>query len=175
MSEDASLFHPGDWLVHSRYGVGQVTGTDTKKIGDQEQKYFIVETFNAKYWLPVDRTDVSHIRPVRSKYAFDKVLRVIRKKPRTMQSNYKMREKRISQVLSEGALVGLGRLIRDLSGKQNKKTLTITEKESLESIKKRFINEWTVAADIDEHEAEQKLQEALAQSAKKLEENDSKN
>jgi RNA polymerase-interacting CarD/CdnL/TRCF family regulator len=71
-------------------------------------------------------------------------------------------------VIRDGSLIRLARLIRDLSGKFRTTRLTHTEEEYFIDAKKRFVNEYSMAADLDRNEAEKKLRKALENSASKL-------
>jgi RNA polymerase-interacting CarD/CdnL/TRCF family regulator len=158
------LYGIGDWIVHNRYGVGQIKSIDRKQLQGNECKYFKVKTFNAVYWLPTDKTDVNHIRPVSSNSTFQKALVVIRRHPKDLDDDYRKRASCISEVLSNGALIKLARLIRDLNGRQRIKKLNLNEEETLNRLKTRFIDEWVVSSGIDRDKADNKLNDALQKS-----------
>ena len=54
--QDAESLQKGDWIVHQRYGVGEVRAIDKKKLAGKERKYFRVKTQKgATYWLPINK------------------------------------------------------------------------------------------------------------------------
>jgi CarD family transcriptional regulator len=164
-----SLFYStGDWLVHTFYGVGQVLGLEEKEMDGEINKYLKVETFNGIYWLSMKNISTRRVRPVSAKSTFKNSLSAIRKKPEKMAEDFRVRAAQITTVIRDGSLIRLARLIRDLSGKFRTARLTQTEEEYFKDAKKRFINEYSVAADLDRNAAEKKLLKALENSASKL-------
>lgn len=162
------LYGEGDWIVHSRYGVGRVQGKDTKKLNGKERTFLRVKTNNGEFWLPVNKTDVDHIRPVALKSTFENILSTIRNVPDELADDYRSRQRYLSEVLDRGELEEISRLIRDLNARQYYKKLTMNEQEVLGRLKKRFVDEWIISAEIDSQDASRRLEEALLMSAKKL-------
>ena len=162
------IYSTGDWLVHTFYGVGQVLGLDEKEMDGEINKYLKVETFNGIYWLSMKNISTRRVRPVSAKSTFKNSLSAIRKKPEKMAEDFRVRAAQITTVIRDGSLIRLARLIRDLSGKFRTVRLTQTEEEYFKDAKKRFINEYSVAADLDRNAAEKKLLKALENSASKL-------
>lgn len=162
------IYSTGDWLVHTFYGVGQVLGLDEKEMDGEINKYLKVETFNGIYWLSMKNISTRRVRPVSAKSTFKNSLSAIRKKPEKMAEDFRVRAAQITTVIRDGSLIRLARLIRDLSGKFRTVRLTQTEEEYFKDAKKRFINEYSVAADLDHNAAEKKLLKALENSASKL-------
>ncbi len=168
MTTAVQTYKVGEWIVHANYGVGKITGTERKTLDGKEYKYLIVEALNCKYWLPVNKTDVDHVRPLSSRANFEKALSLIKRKPEILAKDYKARAKQIAERLSNCSLIEQARLIRDLSGRRLRKKSNVSDDDVFYRIQKRFIDEWVVATDIDRIEAEKQLEEALQQSAKKI-------
>ena len=158
----------GDWIVHAYYGVGQIKGEDRKAIDGVKIKYFRVKTKNMTYWLPINNSDVKHIRPVASKNLFTRSLKIIRKKPHQMDNDYRIREKEISEAFSACSLKSLAALIRDLYGRRTRGKISMREKEKLEKAKNQFTTEYAIAVDTDLEDAQKILEKALVQSASSI-------
>ena len=169
MTSAVQPYSVGQWIVHANYGVGKITGTENKTLDGREYKFLIVEALNCKYWLPANKTDVDHVRPLSSRTNFDSAIAVIKKKPNQLAKDYKARAKQIAERLSNCSLMEQARLIRDLSGRRLVKKSNVSDDDVFYRIQKRFIDEWVVATDIDRSEAEQLLEKALQQSASKIE------
>ena len=157
-------YKKGDWIVHAYYGVGQIKGVDRKAIEGVKEKYYRVETKNMTYWLPIDNSDVEHIRPVASKNLFTRSLKIIQKKPHKMAQDYRVREKEISEAFSACSLKSLARLIRDLYGRRAGGKMSMREEDILEQAKNQFINEYAIAVDVNLDDARKILENALVQS-----------
>ena len=164
MSSQLELLDKGDWIVHAHYGVGQVKGKEKKEFEGEKETFFRVRTFNGVYWLPIDHTDVDHIRPLASKYQINKALRMIRKPTEKLPKDYKKRGRKISVVLCDVALYPKAKMIRDLYARKRTKKLNFSEGDALEKMKKIFIDEWSLVDDKDREALEQKLRQALRTS-----------
>lgn len=149
----------GDWLVHQYYGVGQLKGKETKNIGGEESTYFRLEMDNkSTIFIPEDKLNSEWFRPVASQNTLQEVKEILARPPKKMAQNFNTRKSRIKQVMTENTMVGIARIIRDLSGRRRRrKTLSKTEDSALRKLKDRLLSEWTVATGLDEEEARIKL------------------
>jgi RNA polymerase-interacting CarD/CdnL/TRCF family regulator len=160
-----NVYQKGDWIVHAYYGVGQIKGLDRKAIEGVKKTYFRVKTESMTYWLPVEKSHVNHIRPVASKNLFTRSLKIIRKKPREMDQDYRVREKDISEAFSACSLKTLAALIRDLYGRRIVRgKISMRDGDILKKAKNLFVNEYAIAVDIDLEDARKILENALGQS-----------
>lgn len=161
-------YRSGEWIVHSRYGVGKIEGIEVKHLSGAEEKFLKVRIQNGVYWMSLDKLDVNYVRPISSKSTIHRYLSVVRKKPRKLANDYRVRNKYISEMLATGSLLDQVRLMRDLNGRQKDKTLTEVENETLQRMRRLFIDEWVACEQIDSSLAEEKLQDALDCSLKKF-------
>jgi CarD family transcriptional regulator len=161
-------FKKGDWIVHAYHGVGQIKAVDKKAIDGVIKKYYRVKTKTMTYWLPVNNSDVEHIRPVASKNLFTRSLKIIQKKPHSMAQDYRVREKQISEAFAACSIKSLAALIRDLYGRRVRGKVSMREGDLLEQAKNQFINEYAVAADVDLEDARKILENALIRSASSI-------
>jgi RNA polymerase-interacting CarD/CdnL/TRCF family regulator len=168
MNIQPATFSKGDWIVHARYGVGQVKGIERKELDGEKKLFFRVKTFDGVYWLSVVKTDAEYIRPVTSKYQIKRALTIIRRPPRELPETHTERNKLISETLRDASLYPKARMIRDLNGKQFKTKLNFTEEDALVLLKRQLLNEWSVVQDTDRKALEQKLDLALETSIHKI-------
>jgi len=167
MKVEQSIYLRGDWIVHARYGVGQVQGIEKKALDGKQKLFFKVKTFDGVYWLPVVNTEVDYIRPITNEGKIKRALTVIRKPPEQLSSNHFQRSRDISEALSEISLLAKARMIRDLHGKQEETKLNLNEENALAKMKRQFLNEWSVVEELDMEVLEERLEQALAASVKK--------
>ena len=162
-------YQKGDWIVHAYHGVGQIKGLDRKAIDGVKKAYFRVKTETMTYWLPVENSDVDHIRPIASKNIFTRSLKIIRKEPHEMAQDFRVREKDISKAFSACSIKSLAALIRDLYGWRivhGKKSMR--DGDTLNKAKNLFINEYAIAVDVDFEDARKILETALKQSVSSI-------
>ena len=158
----------GDNIVHSAHGIGTVKGISIKKIQGEKHAFYRVKTNRLIYWIPVDNSNTDRIRPVRAPSTFISALSEIRKKPKELNNNFRLRVKHINDELAKCALIANARLIRDLHARNMNKPLHINENRTFEKIKEQFINEWSVSANISKAEAGKRLFDALLESIRRI-------
>ena len=167
MSEQQSMYSKGDWIVHARYGVGQVKGLEKKELEGEKRLFFKVKTFDGVYWLSVFRTDVEYIRPITSERQIRRALTMIRKPPEELPENHTKRNKLITEAVKDPSLYMKARMLRDLNGKQHEGKLNFSEEDAFLLLKRQLINEWSVVQDTDREILEEKLEKALETSIEK--------
>jgi len=168
MNIQPGTYSTGDWIVHARYGVGQVKGIEKKVLDGEKKLFFKVKTFDGVYWLSVVRTDVEYIRPITSEHQIRRALTTIRKPPEELPKDHNMRNKVIIEALKDPSLYTKACMIRDLNGKQQESRLNFTEEDAFLKMKKQLLNEWSVVENLDREILEEKLEKALETSVEKI-------
>jgi CarD family transcriptional regulator len=168
MTDKELTYSVGDWIVHHIYGVGQVKRVEKKRVNQTKALYYKVQANDSIFWIPVKKADLDHIRPLSSTSSLKKALRLLKKPPREMDSNYKKRENRINRIRAEGKLSSICQIVRDLSAKEREKPLSTTEKRALEAFKDLLLREWSVCVGITIQDAQRELQKALQESWMKM-------
>jgi RNA polymerase-interacting CarD/CdnL/TRCF family regulator len=168
MNIQPATFSKGDWIVHARYGVGQVKGLEKKELEGEKRLFFKVKTFDGVYWLSAVRTDVKYIRPITSEYQIKRALTIIRRPPKELPESHTERSKLIIERLKDTSLYPKARMIRDLNGKQHESKLNFTEEDAFLLLKKQLLNEWSVIQNTDSELLEGKLDQALETSIDKI-------
>lgn len=162
-----SPYSKGDWIVHAKYGVGQVKGIEKKVMDGESKIFFKVKTFDGVYWLSVVKTNVEYIRPITSEYQINQALKIMREPPEELPKDHNQRLKAINDALKDPSLYSKARMIRNLNGKQQESKLNFAEEVALSKMKKQFVNEWSVVKDTDTGPLEEKLEKALQTSAER--------
>ena len=159
----------GAWIVHRKYGVGQVTGVETKNIGGETREYFRVKISSGSYWLPIKQIP-EHVRAVSSKYKLTKALQAMREKPNPLPKNYKIRNKEVAQRAEGASLFAKGELVRDLNARRHIEgvNVSIMDERQLDTFRQQFAREMSVILEIPTEEAEAKIEAALAEGISQL-------
>jgi RNA polymerase-interacting CarD/CdnL/TRCF family regulator len=131
-----------DWIVHSYYGVGQIKRIEVKPIHGKDTSCFKVKTKDSTFWFPATDDDNPRIRPIGSKDIIHKVIKYLRRKSNKLDVDRKYWKERISEVQSDGDLISMSLLVRDLSAQQVLRNLNQTETDALEKFKERLVREW---------------------------------
>ncbi len=77
------------------------------------------------------------------------------------------RKRLIKEVLGEGSLNDMARIIRDLSARQIDKKLNPTEEDALKRFKERLVREWAVCMETDIEQAAIEFQDSLEKGLSK--------
>jgi RNA polymerase-interacting CarD/CdnL/TRCF family regulator len=168
MTDKEITYTVGDWIVHHIYGVGQVKKVEKKLLNQTKTLYYKVQANDSIFWIPVKKADSDHIRPLSSASSLKRALRLLKKAPHEMDSNYKKRELRINRIRTEGKVSSICQMIRDLSAKEREKPLNTKEKRALEAFKDLLLREWSVCVGITIQDAQRELQDALQESWMKM-------
>lgn len=161
MSLSLSVLCEGDWIVHRRYGIGQIKQKEEKTISGVCSEYYKVKTPDSEIWLPISKLDQSWFRPIATPNEIDEAIEILTQPATTMAPEFLRRKERIQQVQNENSVPAIAQLIRDLSGRQQQKSLSMTEQEALRRLKGRLATEWAVAMDKEQECALKELQSIL--------------
>ena len=154
----------GDWLVHALYGIGQIVAVETKFFSQQEQVCYKVKTKDSTFWVPVDQIDNKRVRSLAAPERIKRALQVLEKPPRPLSTDYKKRDKQIIEAKSDRSLRSRMELIRDLTVYEKKNGLSKSNRDTLERIRQRFLEEWSVCMEIELKEARQQLDRMLREN-----------
>ncbi|HSH05419.1 MAG TPA: CarD family transcriptional regulator [Anaerolineae bacterium] len=144
--KEPHTYTQGEWIVHSQYGIGQIKGTDTKRISGEPTDYFRIEAEDSTtFWVPVDQMDHDKIRPLSTQTDIQQVINTLQNPPKKMSSNYKTRQSRIRTTRLRNTPEAIAKLVRDLWGHRRRKGgLNITERRAFRTFKKRLVREWSI-------------------------------
>jgi len=136
------IYSTGDWVVHSHYGVGQIKKIEIKPINEENMKCFNVKTKDCTYWFPTTDTDNPRIRPVASQAIIHNVIKKLRTKANTQETDRQYWKDKIEEVQADGDLISISILVRDLSTQQILRDLNQTEKDALNHYEEQLLREW---------------------------------
>jgi CarD family transcriptional regulator len=156
-----------DWIVHATHGVGRVKGMEAKNLRGEKRVFYLIKTDKLTYWLPVVNSSTDRIRSVCAPSTFNKALSTIRSKPFKLSNNFRVRVKHIRDEIAKCSLSANAKLIRDLHARNSEKSLHVNEHRIYEKLKAQFVNEWSIASDLDKEIAESRVGDALQESLTK--------
>jgi RNA polymerase-interacting CarD/CdnL/TRCF family regulator len=157
VSSTSSPFDKGDWIVHTFYGVGQITGIEHKQIGDNKVKYYKVEARNSTFFVPVKNAENERIRPVASKYILRKAIKALKDKPQEFDLDHSLRKKQITDRMNECSLVTNAELVRDLIFRRKHHRLNDHEENTLSKVISRLVREWAITLGLSLEEAQSRF------------------
>jgi len=166
---DANItYSPGDWVVHSYYGVGQITLIEVKPIHEVDTKCFKVKTKDSTYWFPTTDTGNSRIRPIASQEIIDNVIKNLRSESRNLDTNREHWKQMIEDVQVNNDLISISLLIRDLSVQKAIRSLNQIERDALNHNKERLLVEWASITQEEIEELRPRLHSYIMESRSKI-------
>lgn len=131
-------------------------------IGGKEGNYFRLEIENGTIFIPENRMTYENFRPISSQKTIVEMIEILSRPPKKMDKRYLIRRHQIHLVMSENSLLDIARFVRDLYGRRRvRMTLSVTENELFQKLRKRLISEWAVASGRDEMDIQHQMEELL--------------
>jgi CarD family transcriptional regulator len=130
----------------------------------EEREYLVLRLAYGDLTLkvPADNTDSVGLRDVINDEEVEEVFAVLRKKEARMPTNWSRRFKNHVEKLKSGDIYQVAEVVRNLSIRDKDKGLSAGEKRMLAKARQILTSELTFALNVNEEEAEQRLDEALA-------------
>ena len=158
-------FEVGDKVVYPQHGAAVVERKEerTDPEGNPREYLVIKVAFgDLIVMVPADNTDEVGLRDVINDEEVDEVFAVLRKKEARMPTNWSRRFKNHQEKLKSGDVYQVAEVVRNLSLRENEKGLSAGEKRMLAKARQILVSELTFAINVNEEEAEKKLDEALS-------------
>ena len=158
----ASRFSVGDKVAHPQHGVAVITGVKQIDLDGEERDYFVLDIFIEQLTVsvPMDSIDQS-IRPVISKTAVSRVLRVLRDEPQDAGSNWSRWYKVLGEKKDSGDIYQVAEVVRDLTHSQNRKGISPALKRMLSKSRQILTGEIAFALNVDQEEAAARVDKVL--------------
>ncbi|MHB8532288.1 MAG: CarD family transcriptional regulator [Solirubrobacteraceae bacterium] len=160
-------FELGDHVVYPHHGAGKVLKKEEMEILGERREYLTIKILHNDMTVrvPCENAALAGLRRVIDEETVNKVLDVLRDEVSEMPKNWNRRFKHNRDKIKTGDIYELAEVVRNLSLRENEKGLSTGEKQMFTRTKKILASELMYALDKDEEEAEQYLDELLADSA----------
>jgi CarD family transcriptional regulator len=157
-------FDVGDKVVYPHHGAAVIEKREKIKAFGEENEYLVLRLAYGELTLkvPVDNTDEVGLREVINDEEVEEVFAVLRKKEARMPTNWSRRFKNHVEKLKSGDIYQVAEVVRNLSLREKDKGLSAGEKRMLAKARQILISELTFAINVEEEEATERLDEALA-------------
>jgi len=157
------VFDIGDKVVYPHHGAAIVERREQKEAFGEKREYLVLRLAYGDLTLmvPADNTEGVGLREVINDEEVEEVFAVLRKKEARMPTNWSRRYKNHSEKLRSGDIYQVAEVVRNLSIRDKDKGLSAGEKRMLGRARQILVSELTFALDVNEEEAEKRLDEAL--------------
>ena len=139
-----------------------ITNKVEKEIQGNRRSYFELEiaTGQLTVFVPVDTID-QNIRPVISKTAAGKVLRLFKEEPQASGKNWSRWYKVLNEKMTSGDIYQVAEVVRDLTHAQHAKGISPALKRMLSRARETLTYELAFAFGVDTEEATRRLDRVL--------------
>ncbi len=160
-------FELGDNVVYPHHGAGQVLKKERRKMFGEEREYLTIKILHndMTVMVPCENAGMAGLRRVIDEETVKKVLDVLADDVSEMPKNWNRRFKHNRDKIKTGDIYELAEVVRNLAIREHEKGLSTGEKQMFTRAKKILASELMYALDKDELEAEQHLDNLLAESA----------
>src|SRR5271165_1103295 len=160
-------FELGDHVVYPHHGAGKVLKKEEMEMLGETREYLTIKILHNDMTVrvPTENAAIAGLRRVIDEETVQKVLDVLRDEVSEMPKNWNRRFKHNRDKIKTGDIYELAEVVRNLSLRESEKGLSTGEKQMFTRTKKILASELMYALDKDEEEAENYLDELLADSA----------
>ena len=160
----ATSFKVRDKVVHPHHGAAVIVKKVKQVVLGEKRDYFVLEiaTDQLTVFVPVDTIDET-IRPVISKTAAGKVLKLFKEEPQEAGSNWSRWYKVLNEKMTSGDIYQVTEVVRDLTFAQQTKGISPALKRMLARARLTLTSELAFALNVDDEDATRRLDRALPQ------------
>jgi len=160
-------FEIGDNVVYPHHGAGKVIRKEQKDVLGERRDYLTIKILHNEMtvMVPTENAALAGLRRVIDDETVKKVQAVLQDECSEMPKNWNRRFKHNRDKIKTGDIYELAEVVRNLAVRESQKGLSTGEKQMFTRTKKILASELMYALDKDEEEAENYLDELLADSA----------
>ena len=154
-------------MVYPHHGAGKVLKKEEMEMLGERREYLTIKILHndMTVMVPTENAGKAGLRRVIDDEAVEKVLAVLRDDVSQMPKNWNRRFKHNRDKIKTGDIYELAEVVRNLAIREQEKGLSTGEKQMFTRAKKILASELMYALDKDEEEAEDYLDNLLAESA----------
>ena len=157
-------FQIGDKVAHPIYGAGVLESVVQKKVGGVVQEYYIMKLAKSSMivMIPTQGSEEIGVRPVVDPDQADRVLAAIPSIQVEMTANWNRRYRENMERLKSGDLLEVARVVKGLTLRDAKRSLSTGERKMLHSARQILISELVLSKSLSYETVEAQLDTALA-------------
>ena len=157
-------FQIGDKVAHPMYGAGVLESVVQKKVGGVVQEYYIMKLAKSSMivMIPTQGSEEIGVRPVVDPDQADRVLAAIPSIQVEMTANWNHRYRENMERLKSGDLLEVARVVKGLTLRDAKRSLSTGERKMLRSARQILISELVLSKSLSYETVEAQLDTALA-------------
>src|ERR1700704_4245505 len=156
-------FKVGDRVVYPHHGAAVIDRKETLEVGDEKREYLILKIAHGEMTLsvPTDKAEEVGMRPPISAEDVDDLFQLLGKKDVREPTNWSRRFKNHQEKLKSGDVYQVAEVVRNLALREQARGLSAGEKSMLVRARVILASELSIAWDVPEEQALERLATAL--------------
>jgi len=156
-------FKHGQFVVYPTQGVGKVARIEEQNIGGQKIQLLVIdfEQNNMTLRVPLDRAEISGLRPLVSAKKMDEAIAVAKRAPGAKRMIWARRQAAYEESINSGDPMKLAEVVRDLQRRSAADTMTFSGRQLYLRALERMAQEFAVLNKMDVDSAAEKIEEIL--------------
>ena len=144
-------------VVYPLQGVGKILSIESRVFKDKKTPYYIIylEASDMTVMVPVDKATGLGIRAIVSKKTAEKALAFISEDGEAVPTDWKLRYQMNFDLLKQGSVVDIAKVVRTLYHRSKIKELPILERKLFDNALKLFVDEVSFAMNAKKDDIEQ--------------------
>ncbi len=163
MTTPSAAFKVGDSVVYPTQGAGRIVGQVERIVAGQTNHYFEIELVkgSTKVLVPVGQGERIGLRRITDESRVPELLEGLRPPDLDLPVGWTPRHRKEQQILAEGDIFRIARMVGTLARRDIEKALSATEHKMMEDARHMVATEIALALDIP-------LEEAIARIGRSL-------
>ena len=156
-------FKTGQYVVYPTQGVGKLVRVEEQNIGGQKIKMLVIE-FERNHMtlrVPVERAEISGLRPLTSVRKMDEAIASAKGKAGTKRMIWARRAAQYEENINSGDPMKLAEVVRDLQRRNATDTMTFSARQLYLRALERMAQEFAVLHKMDLDSASEKIEDIL--------------
>lgn len=156
-------FKVGDKAVYPAHGVGVIKRIESRKIGDTNQDFYVLQILSsgATLMVPTASSERAGMRSLISDAEVRKVYRILKSPGKVSHTTWNRRFREFNDKLRTGSVADIAEVLRDLSSLRGDKDLSYGEKKMLDKALSMLVSEIAAACGRPEADVEAELNQIL--------------
>jgi CarD family transcriptional regulator len=150
-------YRPGDKVIHSKYGLGEIVQFDEKIIQGRSTSCYVIRARDMTIWVPVEKISALRLRLPLTKTEFKELFSILKSKSEPLSEDRYERKMQLLGRMECGNLASICKVVRDLSAYRKIKKMNDNDKFTFEQARDSLLEEWMYVFAISLSRARQEL------------------
>ncbi len=157
------MFGIGDKVVYPMHGAGIIDNIEEKEILGEKKQYYIMRMpiGDMKVMIPVDNVVEIGIREIINEKELEEVLIILSGEKTNMPQNWNRRYRVNMERIKSGDIFEIAAVVRNLTLRDNEKTLSTGERKMLNEAKQMLVSELVLVLEESPEEVERRIEKAI--------------